>query len=46
MVAHLHDSVLQTLTLIERAPANEADVVRLARNQERELRQWLFTPRR
>jgi len=38
MVAHLHDSVLQTLTLIERAAANEADVVRLARNQERELR--------
>ena len=44
MVAHLHDSVLQTLTLIERAAANEADVVRLARNQERELRQWLFSP--
>ena len=44
MVAHLHDSVLQTLTLIERASANEADVVRLARNQERELRQWLFSP--
>jgi signal transduction histidine kinase len=44
MVAHLHDSVLQTLTLIERAAANESDVVRLARNQERELRQWLFSP--
>jgi signal transduction histidine kinase len=44
MVAHLHDSVLQTLTLIERAAANEADVTRLARNQERELRQWLFSP--
>jgi signal transduction histidine kinase len=44
MVAHLHDSVLQTLTLIERAAANECDVVRLARNQERELRQWLFSP--
>jgi signal transduction histidine kinase len=44
MVAHLHDSVLQTLTLIERAAGNEADVVRLARNQERELRQWLFSP--
>ena len=44
MVAHLHDSVLQTLTLIERAAANEGDVVRLARNQERELRQWLFSP--
>lgn len=44
MVAHLHDSVLQTLTLIERAAANETDVTRLARNQERELRQWLFSP--
>jgi signal transduction histidine kinase len=44
MVAHLHDSVLQTLTLIERAAGNEGDVVRLARNQERELRQWLFSP--
>jgi signal transduction histidine kinase len=44
MVTHLHDSVLQTLTLIERAAANETDVVRLARNQERELRQWLFSP--
>ena len=44
MVAHIHDSVLQTLTLIERAAANEVDVVRLARAQERELRQWLFNP--
>jgi signal transduction histidine kinase len=44
MVAHLHDSVLQTLTLIERAAANGGDVTRLARNQERELRQWLFSP--
>lgn len=44
LVTHLHDSVLQTLTLIERAAANESDVVRLARNQERELRHWLFSP--
>jgi signal transduction histidine kinase len=44
MAAHLHDSVLQTLTLIERSAANEGDVMRLARNQERELRQWLFSP--
>ena len=44
MVAHIHDSVLQTLTLIERAAGNESDVVRLARAQERELRQWLFDP--
>ena len=32
------------MTLIERAAGNEGDVVRLARNQERELRQWLFSP--
>jgi signal transduction histidine kinase len=44
MVAHIHDSVLQTLTLIERAAASESDVIRLARAQERELRQWLFNP--
>jgi signal transduction histidine kinase len=35
---------LQTLTLIERAAGDEAAVTRLARNQERELRQWLFSP--
>jgi len=44
MVAHLHDSVLQTLTLIERVAGNEGEVRRLARNQERELRQWLYNP--
>lgn len=44
VAAHLHDSVLQTLTLIERAAGDEAAVVRLARTQERELRQWLFEP--
>ena len=44
MITHIHDSVLQTLTLIELAAANEADVIRLARSQERELRQWLFNP--
>ncbi len=44
MVAHIHDSVLQTLTLIERVAGNESDVRRLARAQERELRQWLFDP--
>jgi signal transduction histidine kinase len=44
VAAHLHDSVLQTLTLIERSAGNEAAVVRLARNQERELRAWLFDP--
>lgn len=41
MAAHLHDSVLQTLALIQRrAPENRA-VTRLARRQERELRTWL-----
>jgi len=38
---HLHDSVLQTLTLIERAAGDEAAVIRLARTQERELRNAL-----
>ncbi|TLM74654.1 ATP-binding protein [Pseudarthrobacter sp. NamB4] len=42
IAAHLHDSVLQTLALIQRRAANEHDVVRLARAQERELRSWLF----
>lgn len=42
IAAHLHDSVLQTLALIQRRAANEHDVVRLARAQERELRNWLF----
>ena len=46
VAAHLHDSVLQTLTLIERAAGDEAAVMRLARTQERELRQWLFRPER
>ncbi|MGH3732817.1 MAG: ATP-binding protein [Acidimicrobiales bacterium] len=44
VAAHLHDSVLQTLTLIERTAGDEAAVIRLARTQERELRQWLFSP--
>ncbi|MFJ6025872.1 PspC domain-containing protein [Pseudarthrobacter sp. NPDC092424] len=42
LAAHLHDSVLQTLALIQRRAGNEHDVVRLARAQERELRGWLF----
>jgi signal transduction histidine kinase/phage shock protein PspC (stress-responsive transcriptional regulator) len=41
MAAHLHDSVLQTLALIQRAEASR-DMVALARNQERELRAWLI----
>lgn len=42
IAAHLHDSVLQTLALIQKRAADEAQVLRLARAQERELRQWLY----
>jgi signal transduction histidine kinase/phage shock protein PspC (stress-responsive transcriptional regulator) len=42
MAAHVHDSVLQTLALIQRAADDPQHVVRLARAQERELRAWLF----
>jgi len=42
MAAHVHDSVLQTLALIQRSAEDPTQVVRLARAQERELRSWLF----
>jgi signal transduction histidine kinase len=42
IAAHLHDSVLQTLALIQRQPDAPREVVRLARGQERELRTWLY----
>lgn len=42
MAAHLHDSVLQTLALIQRNAANPRKMVSLARRQERELRTWLY----
>lgn len=42
MAAHLHDSVLQTLALIQRQARDPRAVVQLARRQERELRQWLY----
>ncbi|GHD13446.1 ATP-binding protein [Zhihengliuella salsuginis] len=42
IAAHLHDSVLQTLALIQKRAGDEAHVIRLARAQERELRQWLY----
>jgi signal transduction histidine kinase/phage shock protein PspC (stress-responsive transcriptional regulator) len=42
MAAHLHDSVLQTLALIQKNSHDSAMVARLARSQERDLRSWLF----
>lgn len=42
MAARVHDSVLQTLALIQRAADQPQKVVQLARAQERELRAWLF----
>jgi len=42
MAAHLHDSVLQTLALIQNNSADALTVARLARSQERDLRRWLF----
>jgi signal transduction histidine kinase len=45
MAARVHDSVLQTLALIQRNSADPAKVEQLARGQERELRSWLFEGR-
>jgi signal transduction histidine kinase len=44
LAAHLHDSVLQTLALIQRHADQPREVARLARGQERELRTWLYRP--
>jgi signal transduction histidine kinase len=45
MAAHLHDSVLQTLALIQRHADSPQQTRSLARRQERELRGWLFDAR-
>ena len=42
IAALLHDSVLQTLALIQRRSGDPVEVTRLARAQERDLRGWLY----
>jgi signal transduction histidine kinase len=44
IAAHVHDSVLQTLTLIQRNADDPSEVNRLARTEERALRSWLYAP--
>ncbi len=44
LAAHVHDSVLHTLALIQRHVDDPREVTRLARGQERELRAWLYAP--
>lgn len=46
IAAHLHDSVLQTLTLIRSSASDPGAVTRLARVQERQLRTWLYGEKR
>jgi len=46
IAAHLHDSVLQTLTLIRAKSQEPETVARLARAQERDLRAYLYQDRR
>jgi signal transduction histidine kinase len=45
IATQVHDSVLQTLALIQRRADDPAKVIQLARQQERELRSWLFEGR-
>jgi signal transduction histidine kinase len=44
VATHLHDSVLQTLTLLQKRAGDPAAMARLARHAERELRGWLYGP--
>jgi signal transduction histidine kinase/phage shock protein PspC (stress-responsive transcriptional regulator) len=45
LAAHLHDSVLQTLTMIQKRADDPRTVATLARAQERDLRSWLYDDR-
>ena len=45
MASRVHDSVLQTLALIQRRADQPQQVIQLARAQERELRSWVFDGR-
>jgi signal transduction histidine kinase len=44
LAGRVHDSMLQTLTLIQRRADDPDEVLRLVRRSERELRGWLYTP--
>ena len=44
LAAMIHDQVLHTLALIQRNAADVKEVQRLARGQERSLRNWLYKP--
>ncbi|MEN3304279.1 MAG: hypothetical protein V7603_481 [Micromonosporaceae bacterium] len=44
VAAMVHDQVLHTLALIQRNAGDSKTVIRLARGQERSLRNWLYRP--
>jgi signal transduction histidine kinase len=44
LAGRVHDSMLQTLTLIQRRADDPDEVLRLVRHSERELRGWLYSP--